>query len=163
MVSLILVTLLSSGIALAGIGFSLAVGWAIGLLTRYALGTSTTRPSGAAVAAAMERGGYPITELRIANLTSRGRRYSAITRNGDPLRIAILDRDLEGAGLVNAAWTSLRLRDEPGKGAFNLRKAVEHAALVAYAAQAAGAPVPRLLLATEVGPDSVAFVYQQIP
>ncbi|MCH9830735.1 MAG: flippase-like domain-containing protein [Actinomycetia bacterium] len=163
MVSLILVTLLSSGIALAGIGFSLAVGWAIGLLTRYALGTSTTRPSGAAVAAAMERGGYPITELRIANLTSRGRRYSAITRNGDPLRITILDRDLEGAGLVNAAWTSLRLRDEPGKGAFNLRKAVEHAALVAYAAQAAGAPVPRLLLATEVGPDSVALVYQQIP
>ena len=163
MVSLILVTLLSSGIALAGIGFSLAVGWAIGLLTRYALGTSTTRPSGAAVAAAMERGGYPITELRIANLTSRGRRYSAITRNGDPLRITILDRDLEGAGLVNAAWTSLRLRDEPGKGAFNLRKAVEHAALVAYAAQAAGAPVSRLLLATEVGPDSVALVYQQIP
>ncbi|MCH9737929.1 MAG: flippase-like domain-containing protein [Actinomycetia bacterium] len=163
MVSLILVTLLSSGIALAGIGFSLAVGWAIGLLTRYALGTSTTRPSGAAVAAAMERGGYPITELRIANLTSRGRRYSAITRNGDPLRVTILDRDLEGAGLVNAAWTSLRLRDEPGKGAFNLRKAVEHAALVAYAAQAAGAPVPRLLLATEVGPDSVALVYQQIP
>lgn len=163
MVSLILVTLLSSGIAFAGIGFSLAVGWAIGLLTRYALGTSTTRPSGAAVAAAMERGGYPITELRIANLTSRGRRYSAITRNGDPLRITILDRDLEGAGLVNAAWTSLRLRDEPGKGAFNLRKAVEHAALVAYAAQAAGAPVPRLLLATEVGPDSVALVYQQIP
>ena len=163
MVSLILVTLLSSGIALAGIGFSLAVGWAIGLLTRYALGTSTTRPSGAAVAAAMERGGYPITELRIANLTSRGRRYSAITRNGDPLRITILDRDLEGAGLVNAAWTSLRLRDEPGKGAFNLRKAVEHAALVAFAAQAAGAPVPRLLLATEVGPDSVALVYQQIP
>ena len=35
--------------------------------------------------------------------------------------------------------------------------------LVAYAAQAAGAPVPRLLLATEVGPDSVALVYQQIP
>jgi len=163
MVSLILVTLLSSGIALAGIGFSLAVGWAIGLLTRYALGTSTTRPSGTAVAAALERGGYPITELRISNLTSRGRRYSAITRNGDSLRVTILDRDLEGAGLVNAAWTSLRLRDEPGKGAFNLRKAVEHAALVAYAAQAAGAPVPRLLLTTEVGPDSVALVYQQIP
>lgn len=163
MVSLILVTLLSSGIALAGIGFSLAVGWAVGLITRYALGTSTTRPSGAAVAAALERGGYPITELRIANLTSRGRRYSAITRNGDPLRVTILDRDLEGAGLVNAAWTSLRLRDEPGKGAFNLRKAVEHAALVAYAAQAAGAPVPRLLLTTEVGPDAVALVYQQIP
>jgi uncharacterized membrane protein YbhN (UPF0104 family) len=162
-VSLILVTVLSSGIALAGIGFSLAVGWAIGLLTRYALGTSTTRPSGASVAAALERGGYPITELRIADLTSRGRRYTAITRNGDTLRVNVLDRDLEGAGLVNAAWISLRLRDEPSKGAFNMRNAVEHAALIAYAAQSAGVPVPRLLLTTEVGPDSVALVYQQIP
>ncbi len=163
MVSLILVTVLSSGIALAGIGFSLAIGWAIGLLTRYVLGTTTTRPSGAAVAAALERGGYPITELRIAHLTSRGRRYLATTRNGDTLRVTVLDRDLEGAGLVNAAWSSLRLRDEPGKGVFNLRKTVEHAALIAYAAQAAGAPVPRLLLTSEVGPDSVALVYQQIP
>jgi uncharacterized membrane protein YbhN (UPF0104 family) len=162
-VSLIMVTVLSSGIALAGIGFSLAVGWAIGLLTRYALGTTTTRPSGAAVATALERGGYPITQLRIDNLTSRGRRYSATTRNGDTLRISVLDRDLEGAGLVNAAWTSLRLRDEPGKGAFNLRKAVEHAALIAYAAQVAGVPAPRLLLTTEVGPDSVALVFQHIP
>jgi uncharacterized membrane protein YbhN (UPF0104 family) len=158
-----MVTVLSSGIALAGIGFSLAVGWAIGLLTRYALGTTTTRPSGAAVATALERGGYPITQLRIDNLTSRGRRYSATTRNGDTLRISVLDRDLEGAGLVNAAWTSLRLRDEPGKGAFNLRKAVEHAALIAYAAQVAGVPAPRLLLTTEVGPDSVALVFQHIP
>ena len=151
------------GIALAGIGFSLAVGWAIGLLTRYVLGTSTTRPSGAAVAAALARGGYPITQLRIAHLTSRGRRYLATTRSGDTLRVTVLDRDLEGAGLVNAAWTSLRLRDEPGKGAFNLRKSVEHAALIAYAAQAAGAPVARLVLSTEVGPDSCALVHQQIP
>jgi len=162
-ISLILVTVLSSGIALAGIGVSLAIGWAIGLLTRYVLGTSTTRPSGVAVATALERGGYPVTELRIANLTDRGRRYMATTRNGDTLRVIVLDRDLEGAGLVNAAWTSLKLRDEPGKGAFNLRKAVEHAALIAYAAQVAGVPVPRLLLTTEVGPDSVALVLQHIP
>jgi uncharacterized membrane protein YbhN (UPF0104 family) len=101
--------------------------------------------------------------LRIDNLTSRGRRYSATTRNGDTLRVSVLDRDLEGAGLVNAAWTSLRLRDEPGKGAFNLRRAVEHAALIAYAAQSAGVPAPRLLLTTEVGPDSVALVFQHIP
>ena len=163
MVSLVSVTVLSGGIALAGIGFSLAVGWAIGLLTRYVLGTSTTRPSGAAVAAALARGGYPVTQLRIAQFTSRGRRYLATTRSGDTLRVTVLDRDLEGAGLVNAAWTSLRLRDEPGKGAFNLRKSVEHAALIAYAAQVAGAPVARLVLSTEVGPDSCALVHQQIP
>lgn len=162
-VSLILVTVLSAGIALAGIGLSIALGWAVGLMTRYALGTSTTRPRGEEVAAALSRGGFPVTELRFTDLIKRGRRYIATTRTGDTLRITVLDRDLEGAGLVNALWTSLRLRDEPGNGAFNMRKAVDQAALVAYAAEAAGTPVPRLLLATEVGSDSCALAYQRIP
>lgn len=161
--SLIIVTVLSAGIALAGIGLSLSVGWAVGLLTRYALGTSTTRPRGTEVAAALSRGGFPLVELRFSNLTARGRRYEASTRSGDTLRVTVFDRDLEGAGLVNAIWTSLRLRDEPGKGAFNMRRAVDHAALIAYAAENAGAPIPRLLLTTEVGPDSCALVYQRVP
>ena len=162
-VSLILVTVLSAGIALAGIGLSLSIGWAIGLLTRYALGTSTTRPRGEEVAEALSQGGFPITELHFAELTNRGRRYIATTRTGDTLRVTVLDRDLEGAGLVSALWTSLRLRDEPGNGAFNMRRAVNQAALIAYAAENAGAPIPRLLLTTEVGPDSCALAYQKIP
>lgn len=159
-ISLIMVTILSAGIALAGIGFSITLGWAIGLLTRYALGTATTRPRGEDVAAALDKGGFPITEFRFVDMTARGRRYLATTRSGETLRVTVLDRDLEGAGLVNAAWTSLRLRDEPGKGAFNMRRALDHAALIAYASEAAGAPIPRLLLTTEVGPDSCALVYE---
>jgi glycosyltransferase 2 family protein len=162
-VSLILVTVLSAGIALAGIGLSLSIGWAVGLLIRYALGTSTTRPRGEEVAEALSQGGFPLTELHFAELTNRGRRYVAKTRTGDTLRVTVLDRDLEGAGLVNALWTSLRLRDEPGDGAFNMRRAVNQAALIAYAAENAGAPIPRLLLTTEVGPDSCALAYQKIP
>jgi len=162
-VSLILVTVLSAGIALAGIGLSITTGWAVGLLTRYALGTSTTRPRGVEVAQALSKGGYPITELMFIDMTQRGRRYLATSRSNDTLRVTVLDRDLEGAGLVSALWTSLRLRDEPGKGAFNMRRAVDQAALIAYAAENAGTPVPRLLLTTEVGPDSCALVHQQIP
>lgn len=162
-VSLVLVTVLSAGITLAGIGLSLSIGWAIGLLTRYVLGTTTTRPRGIDVAEALSRGGFPITELRFSELTQRGRRYLATTRSGDTLRITVLDRDLEGAGLVNALWTSLRLRNEPGNGVFNMRRAVDQAALLAYASESAGAPVPRLLLATEVGSDSCALAYQRIP
>lgn len=51
--SVIIVTVLSAGIALAGVGVSIALGWAIGLLTRYALGTPTTRPTGQQVAEAL--------------------------------------------------------------------------------------------------------------
>ncbi len=160
--SLIVVTILSSGIALAGVGISLAIGWAVGLMTRYIAGTPTTRPSGMEVAEALGRGGFPVTLLRARESTRRGRRYEATTRAGHSLVVTVLDRDLEGAGLGNAIWTSMRLREDEAAGAFNMRRALDHAALVAYAAQTAGAPEPRLLLATEVGPDSCLLAYEHI-
>lgn len=160
--SLIVVAILSATIAVAGLGASLAIGWAIGLAVRYGFGTPTTRPSGAEVADALDRGGFPVTMLRAQESTKRGRRYTGTTRGGETLQITVLDRDLEGAGLANAAWTSLRLREEPGNSAFNMRRALEHAALVSYAGQAAGAPEPRLLLASEVGPDSCVLAYQHL-
>ncbi|MDP1877594.1 MAG: hypothetical protein Q8M17_08570, partial [Actinomycetota bacterium] len=132
--SLIVVTTLSSGIALAGVGFSLAVGWGVGLTTRYVAGTPTTRPSGLEVAEALTRGGYPVTLLRARESTSRGRRYEATTRSGDQLMVTVLDRDLEGAGLANAIWTGMRLRDDTTTGAFNMRRWLDHSALVAFAA-----------------------------
>jgi uncharacterized membrane protein YbhN (UPF0104 family) len=160
--SLLVVTVLSSGIALAGVGLSIAIGWAIGLATRYVAGTPTTRPSGIEVAQALDRGGYPITVLRARESTARGRRYLATTRSGASLQVTVLDRDLEGAGLARAIWTSLRLRDDRGSEAFNMRRWLDHAALVAYAAEAAGAPEPRLLLASEVGPDSALLAYEHV-
>lgn len=160
--SLLVVTVLSSGIALGGVGLSIAIGWAIGLATRYIAGTPTTRPSGMEVAQALDRGGYPITVLRARESTARGRRYTATTRAGASLQVTVLDRDLEGAGLARAIWTSLRLRDDRGSEAFNMRRWLDHAALVAYAAEAAGAPQPRLLLASEVGPDSSLLAYEHI-
>ena len=125
-----------------------------------ALGTPTTRPSGTEVAEALARGGYPLTMLRASRQTNVGRRYVATTRSGDSLEVVVLDRDLEGAGLANAAWKALRLREEPGRGAFNMRRELDHAALMAYAAQAAGAPVPRLLITSEIGPDSSLLAYE---
>ncbi|HAN71910.1 MAG TPA: hypothetical protein DCQ36_10055 [Actinobacteria bacterium] len=160
--SLIIVSLLSGGITFAGVGISVTIGWAVGLLTRYVAGTPTTRPSGLEVAAALDRGGLPITVLQARESTDRGRRYLATSRAGGRFLVTVLDRDLEGAGLANAIWTSLRLRDDSTAGAFNMRRSLDHAALVSYAAQAAGAPEPRLLLATEVGPDSVLMAHEFI-
>lgn len=160
--SLVIVTILSAGIALAGVGISLAIGWGVGLLTRYIAGTPTTRPSGLEVADALGRGGYPVTLLQARESTARGRRYMATTRSGSRLIVTVLDRDLEGAGLATAIYASLRLRDDSASGAFNMRQALDHAALLAFAGQAAGAPEPRLLLASEVGPDSCLLAYENI-
>ena len=141
--SLLIVALLSGTATVAGLLISFFVGWGLGLLTRYVVGTPTTRPSGSEVAQAMTRGGYPLTVLRASRPTPIGRRYVATTQAGQSLEVVVLDRDLEGAGLANAAWKALRLRDESGRGAFNMRRELDHAALMAYAAQSAQAPVPR--------------------
>ncbi|MGA1667630.1 MAG: flippase-like domain-containing protein [Candidatus Nanopelagicales bacterium] len=157
--SLATVALLSGTATVAGLLISFFAGWGLGLLTRYTLGTPTTRPLGSQVAETMARGGYPLTVLRASRQTAIGRRYVATTRSGESLEVVVLDRDLEGAGLASAAWKALRLRDETGRGAFNMRRELDHAALMAYAAQAAHAPVPRLLLTSEVGADSALLAY----
>ena len=157
--SLLIVALLSGTATVAGLLISFFVGWGLGLLTRYVVGTPTTRPSGSEVAQAMTRGGYPLTVLRASRPTPIGRRYVATTQAGQSLEVVVLDRDLEGAGLANAAWKALRLRDESGRGAFNMRRELDHAALMAYAAQSAQAPVPALVLTSEVGPDSALLAY----
>lgn len=160
--SIIAVTVLSSGIAVSGVGISLAIGWAVGLITRYAFGTPTTRPSGIEVAATMARGGLPIVTLVAEEATTRGRRYRATTPDGRRLRVQVLDRDLEGAGLAQATWSALRLRDDTGRGSFNMRRALDRSVLMAFAAQQAEVPVPPLLLAAEVGPDSSLLAYEHV-
>lgn len=160
--SLVTVQVLNTGIAIAGIAVSLFAGWAIGLLVRYIAGTPTTRPNGYQVAQAMARGGMPVISLTAEVSISRGRRYRAVTRSGSELRVTVLDRDLEGAGLVGAIWTALRVRGDLGRSAFNMRRSLEHGALMSYAAQAAGAPLPRLHLATEIGPDSSLLAHDYI-
>lgn len=160
--SLVAVSLVSTGIAPAGITVSLTTGWGVGLLVRYALGTPTSRPNGFEIAHALDRAGYPIIELRGVQSTSRGRRYHATTRSSETLQVTVLDRDMEGSGLLNAIWTAIRLRDEPGNGAFNMRRTLDHAALVSYAGQAAGAPQPRLLATSEVGPDAALLAYEYV-
>lgn len=146
------------------IGMSLAIGWAVGLATRYTLGTPTTRPSGLQVAEALDRAGLPITVLRANKNTARGRQYTAFTRGQERLRVNVYDRDLEGAGLARAAWRQLRLRTDPANpSVFSMRAQLEHAALMSYAASAAGGRVPRLRAVVEVGPDSTLLAYDEVP
>jgi glycosyltransferase 2 family protein len=145
------------------VGLSLLLGWVVGLATRYSLGTPTTRPTGMQVADALDRAGLPITILRATKNTARGREYTAHTRGYERLRVVVFDRDLEGAGLASAAWRNLRLRTDPANpSVFSMRAQIEHAALMSYAALAAGGRVPRLRAAVEVGPDSTLLAYDHI-
>ncbi len=155
---------LSGSAALATIGLSFLFGWAAGLLLRYAVGTPTTRPSGWAVAAAMDAAGWPLTVLQASKETRRGRAYLATTVSGHRLRVKVMDRDREGAGLLSAGWRALRVRDySTGGPEFSMRGALNHAALLSYAARAGGAPTPALRLVSAVGSDSALLAYDHVP
>ena len=160
--SVVTVTVLSGGITVAGVGLSISVGWAVGLITRYAFGTPTTRPAGADVVAALARAGLPVTSLIAQETTSRGRRYRATATDGSAIRVHVLDRDLEGSGLIAAVMNWARLRDEPGTGAFNMRRSLDHAALMTYSSERAGIPVPNLRAVSEVGPDATLLAFDYI-
>lgn len=158
----VLIVLVGGTVAVPGLAVTIFTGWAVGLLARYALGTPTTRPSGVQVAETLARSGLPLTVLRASRSTSVGRRYQATTREGDNLEIVVLDRDLEGAGLARSAWRALRLREESADSAFNMRRALDHAALMSYACESADVAVPRLVLASEAGSDSTLLAYHYI-
>ena len=162
-VSAIAVGAVTSGTWTAtSIGLSLLLGWVIGLAVRYILGTATTRPSGLAVASTLERGGFPVSLLRAAKTTARGRQYDAHTTQDEHLRVVVFDRDLEGAGLAAALWNQIRLRTDPTNAGFSMRAQIDHSALMSYAAHSAGAPVPELRLATEVGPDASLLAFEEL-
>ena len=158
----VIVLLVGGGVAVPGLLMTIFAGWAIGLLARYALGTPTTRPSGVQVAETLARTGLPLTVLRASRSTSVGRRYQATTRDGEDLEIVVLDRDLEGAGLARSAWRALRLREESADSTFNMRRSLDHAALMAYACESAGVPVPGLVMTSEVGADSTLLAYRYV-
>lgn len=161
--SVALADVISGGITAAGIGVSITVGWSVGLLIRYVLGTETSRPSGHDIADHLAAAGITLTHLRATDVTASGRRYDAVDSDGRQLELVVLDRDLEGAGLAGDIYRSLRLRDAQGRAGTSMRSRLDRAALITWAAQAAGINVPRLLTVNDIGVDAAVLAYERVP
>ena len=163
LVSINLVLLVGGQITIIGVLLTLLLGWAVGLLVRYVAGTPSTRPSGLEVAAALENNGYPLAVLRASSTTRGGRRYTATTRDGQLLDVVVLDRDLEGDGLLPVAWRSLRVREDSGGAAgLTMSRRLERASLQSYAFRMANVPTPSLLAVSQVGPDSSLMAFETL-
>ncbi len=160
--AIVLANIVTGGITATALALSILMGWAVGLAMRYTLGTPTTRPSGLAVATALEEVGYPVTVLRAHREFSAGRRYVATTRAAETLNVLVLDRDLEGAGVAASFWRTLRVRDDSAPSRLSMRRRLERTALQAYAAIAAGAPTPPLLAAVQIDEDAALLAFPRI-
>lgn len=157
-----LAVFLAGGVTIVSTAVTLLLGWAAGLLMRYVIGTPTARPRGLRVADAMARAGYPVSILRATASTDRGRRYTARTEAGQRLHVVVLDRDLEGAGVLPRWWRGLRLRDPEALGSGSMRETLDRAVLISQAANLAGARVPRLLFARTIDADSCMLAFEYV-
>lgn len=83
--------------------------------------------------------------------------YELTTTAGEHLSVVALDGDRQVIGALSRLWRSLRLRGIEGRSFVSLRQAAERAALLEYAAGAAGVRTPPLLAVAEAG-DSMLLI-----
>jgi len=173
------VVLITAAVSLAGLGLALIVGRVAGLGVRYLGGVDPERAYDSALLAGIRRAGVePATVVRVpdpvieadrtaavvdavASLpdatpaqralvrASGDRVYDVATDDGRHLDLLVFDGDRQVVGMLTRLWRSLRLRGLEGRSALSLRQATERAALLSYAASAAGVRTPQLLSIAE--------------
>ncbi|MFI0450014.1 YbhN family protein [Actinomadura sp. 6N118] len=165
-----LTALYASVAALAATYF---LGRAIGHGTLYAVGTPNPRPPGTAVMIALARLGFtPLHARRVPTPADEPRAYDVAVEQaaGRPLpqgewqlRVTVLDRDQQTAGLFYRVWRLVRLRAAtPRRALRSLRRSLEQESLMAYAVNAANARTPRLLGTSEVGTEAALLAYEHV-
>ncbi|TMR16140.1 flippase-like domain-containing protein [Nonomuraea turkmeniaca] len=143
---------------------TVVVGMAIGYATLYGVGSPNTRPPGSAVVSALRKLSFAVVSARRVEDDHQGsRRYAIGLKDGSSLDVTVLDRDRQVAGLPYRLWRRIRLNSETRRRAIrSLRAELEREALMAYAAQAAGASTPRLLGTSEIGTEAALLAYEHI-
>jgi len=141
---------------------TLIAGRAIGLAVRYFAGSTSQRPSAGEIAAALTRPGREIAAIRRVPVgrSAGSRHYDVATRDGHRLDVAVYDRDQQAAGAIYRLYRAVRVRNQVSRQApLSVDRAVERQALLAYAAEDAGAPTPRLRAVLRVGPEATVLAY----
>jgi uncharacterized protein (TIRG00374 family) len=100
-------------------------------------------------------------EARALTRSTHHRIYQMTTAVGDRLDVVVIDRDRQVVGSLARLWRSIRLRGLEGRSVMPLRQATERAALLSYAARAAGVRTPKLLSVAEA--DESMLLVQERP
>jgi undecaprenyl-diphosphatase len=139
-------------------------GWTAGAAAIVVLGAPSRRPSGRSVAAGLASVGVPLTRLEQASLDARGSTpYFATSRDGSPLFVKALGEDERSADLMFRTYRRIQPRDLGDEKAFSsLRRAVEHEALVAFAARDLGIRTPRVVALAAAAPNGYVLAYEAI-
>ena len=92
---------------------------------------------------------------------AESRRYAAVAVAGGRLNVTVYDWDQQAAGLLYRLYRLVRLQRQVSRGApLSQDRAVERLALLSYAAQDAGVPMPRLRALVQAGQEAAVLAYE---
>jgi uncharacterized membrane protein YbhN (UPF0104 family) len=140
------------------------VGAFVATAVRYVIGSPNVRPSAARLAEALNGRNVGIVRMeRTAAAGESYRTYLATDATGRCRHVVALDRDLVTSGAVYSVYRRFRLRaDVALHNALSLEGVAERRAVLAFAAQDAGVPVPRLLAGVPCGPECITLAYDLV-
>jgi undecaprenyl-diphosphatase len=135
-----------------------------GALADSIVGVPGRRPTREAVIAGVQRAGVDLAELEAASVDARGSTpYFGTTTDGTKLFVKALGADERKADLLFRIVRSLTPRDLGDERPFSsLRRAVEHEALVALAADHAGVRTPPVAAVASAEPGAFVLAYVAI-
>ena len=141
---------------------AVGIGWGMAALLHLALGSPAGRPTMAQVAAALDELGVATEEVVLAAEQPRG---STVVRarvpDGRVLHVRVYGRDAADTRLVAKAWRFLAFKDSGPTLTLTRLQQVEHEAVCLFAAQDAGAHVPRIVAAGVAGPSAALLALDQ--
>ena len=143
---------------------TIAIGSAVGSGLRYALGTTSGRPTAAEIATALSTEQAPIVAIRrVAADSAEVRRYFATVSDGDRLDVSVFDRDQQAADAFYRLYRRVRLKAHVSRSApLSLEGAIERQALLIYATEDSGVLTPRLRAVLRVGPDAAVIATDHV-
>jgi undecaprenyl-diphosphatase len=140
------------------------IGWVVGAAVVVVMGGPSRRPRGQAIANGLAAVGVPLARLEQASLDARGSTpYFATGADGRALFVKALGADERSADLLFRVYRALVRHDLGDERPFDsLRRAVEHEALVAFAAREAGVRTPGVVAVATADPNAFVLAYEAV-
>ncbi|MFN8017943.1 MAG: phosphotransferase [Acidimicrobiales bacterium] len=143
---------------------AILVGWVVSTAITVVVGSPSHRPTAASISAGLGAVGVPMASLEPASVDARGSTpYFGEEVGGRKLFVKALGNDERSADLMFRVYRRLQRHELGDEKPFStLRRAVEHEALVAYAARDIGVRTPRLVAFATAEPNSCVLAYEAI-
>ena len=160
---LVVVRLLLGSNLPAELELALALGAAAGSAVLFVLGSPNRQPTGRQIVDTLRRTGIEPARIDAANVDARGSTpYFVVTTSGDRLFVKTLSTDERSADILFRLYRRFRFTNIGDEPAFSsLRRAVEHEALLAQSAAAAGVRTPRLAAVGRIGDEDYSMLLAQ--